>query len=81
MGTNKTKQKKFVNTIPLIPREVWPDPTAVKACSICTSFPEGLLQRVQQQVYQQKETTLASHYGMAEQKIMEERLPESGQRK
>jgi hypothetical protein len=27
---------------PLIPREVWPDPTAVNACSICTSFPVGL---------------------------------------
>jgi hypothetical protein len=29
----------------LIPREVWPDPTAVSACSICTSFPDGLQQR------------------------------------
>jgi hypothetical protein len=26
----------------LIPSEVWPDPTAVSACSICTSFPDGL---------------------------------------
>ena len=26
----------------MIPREVWPDPTAVNACSICTSFPVGL---------------------------------------
>ena len=28
--------------LPLIPKDVWPDPTAVKACSIWTSFPEGL---------------------------------------
>lgn len=27
---------------PLIPKEVWPEPTAVRACSIWTSFPEGL---------------------------------------
>jgi len=27
---------------PLILREVWPDPTAVNVCSICTSFPVGL---------------------------------------
>ena len=27
---------------PLIPSEVCPDPTAVSACSICTSFPDGL---------------------------------------
>lgn len=26
----------------LIPSEVWPDPTAVSACSICTSLPDGL---------------------------------------
>lgn len=39
----KKKWKIKVAKIPLIPREVWPDPTAVKACSICTSFPEGLL--------------------------------------
>jgi hypothetical protein len=26
----------------LIPREVWPDPTAINACLICTSFPAGL---------------------------------------
>lgn len=25
-----------------MPSEVWPDPTAVSACSICTSFPDGL---------------------------------------
>jgi hypothetical protein len=25
-----------------MPREVCPDPTAMRACSICTSFPEGL---------------------------------------
>lgn len=41
--TMETKAKQKVGKLPLIPREVWPDPTAVKACSICTSFPEGLL--------------------------------------
>ena len=25
-----------------MPRDVCPDPTAMRACSICTSFPEGL---------------------------------------
>lgn len=31
-----------VGIAPLIPREVCPEPTAVRACSICTSFPDGL---------------------------------------
>ena len=26
----------------MIPREVCPEPTAVSACSICTSLPDGL---------------------------------------
>lgn len=29
--------------VPLMPRDVWPDPTAISACSIWTSLPEGLL--------------------------------------
>lgn len=26
-----------------MPSDVWPDPTAIRACSIWTSLPEGLL--------------------------------------
>lgn len=36
------KQIEWMNELPLIPREVCPEPTAVKACSIWTSLPEGL---------------------------------------
>ena len=36
------KERELKLQQPLIPREVWPDPTAVNACSICTSFPVGL---------------------------------------
>ena len=34
--------KEHMWNLPLMPREVCPDPTAVRACSICTSLPEGL---------------------------------------
>jgi len=40
--TKKEEKRVRMNELPLIPREVWPEPTAVKACSIWTSLPEGL---------------------------------------
>jgi hypothetical protein len=38
----KEEERELKLQQPLIPREVWPDPTAVNACSICTNFPVGL---------------------------------------
>ena len=77
-GNYELNQTSWVEVkIPLIPRDVWPDPTAVKACSICTSLPEGLRNRA-------KTTTLEGRIKKDKGKERGGELrkrPESGERK
>ena len=40
---NSIRSLFIIYNKPLISKDVWPDPTAVRACSIWTSFPDGLL--------------------------------------
>ena len=74
-------EAELINQLPFIPKDVCPEPTAVKACSIWTSFPEGLFHNTTQLVETTHHTILFINKNQIKLLKSVRTIPKCGERK